>query len=325
MNLSVAVLIPSWKRPEALSRCLRALAEQERKPDRVVVVWQGTDNATRDAAETLRPDLPFKLDILHVQKPGIVPAENAALGYTNEDVIALIDDDAVAPQDWLSRHLAHYTDPAVGAVGGPADNFNSDGTRFPIRDREPVGEFTLWGTLHGNMYDQLPEWRQRPPRDVTHLVGYNLSLRRTAFDRFEERLRNYWQLFELEVCLQVRGRGFRVVFDFANVVHHYPTNLVFAGGRDGDLRVKVYNPTYNHGFVVGKHSKRIWWPVIVTRQLLIGRVDSPGMLASLVAIRRFGQPCREFGVLARATRAFISGWWDGWSARTLKPLSHTQC
>ena len=72
----------------------------------------------------------------------------------------------------------------------------------------------------------------RKPEAVDHLVGYNMSLRRAAFDRFEEALRPYWQMFELDACLQVRRRGFRVMFDFGNVVEHHPTNTAYVGGRD---------------------------------------------------------------------------------------------
>ena len=35
------------------------------------------------------------------------------------------------------------------------------------------------------------------------------------------------------------------MFDYGNVVDHFPTNTAFIGGRDGDLQVKIYNPAYN--------------------------------------------------------------------------------
>ena len=313
--LTVTVLVPSWRRPEALERCLRALAGQTRLPEQVVVVWQGDDSATCDRAELLRPAMPFRLDVLHQPEPGVVPAENLGLAHAAGSVIALIDDDAVAPPGWLARHLAHFDDPAVGAVGGPFRNHHPDGTPFPVRHAEPIGYVPWHGQPVGNLHDHPPEWQARRPIRVTHLVGNNMVLRRAAFDQFESGLRSYWQSFELEVCLQVRARDYRVLFDFGNPVDHYPTNWAFVLGREGDLSVKVYNPAYNLAFIHAKHTP---WPLMPLRaayQLLVGRVNTPGLVASLIAARRFGGLRRELGILARTWAAVLEGWWSGLGQR----------
>jgi hypothetical protein len=161
------------------------------------------------------------------------------------------------------------------------------------------------------MYDHPPEWTAREPIIVDHLVGYNMVIRRAAFDQFESALRPYWQLFELDVCLQVRARGYRVLFDFSNIVKHYPLNTVYAGGRDGDLAAKVFNGAYNLAFIHAKHTP---WRLALIRlgwQLLIGRVNTPGLVATAVAIRQFGRPFREIRILARTWLAVAAGWRDG--------------
>jgi GT2 family glycosyltransferase len=313
--LRTSVLIPSFGRPEKLSNCLRSLARQTMAPDEVLVVWQAEDTATRDAALSLVDQTPFSLKVLHSPEQGVVPAENAALDAAAGDVILLIDDDAVSSPDWVARHLAHYADPAVGAVGGPADNFLADGTPFPRRAVEPLGKLTSSGRLLGNMYDQIVEWRSRPPQPVDHLVGYNMSLRRVAFDRFEAGLKRYWQLFELDACLQVRERGYQILFDHANVVAHHPTNPAYAPGREGDLTVRVYNAAYNHAFVLARHSSLWLRPVRLAFLLLVGSTGTPGLLGCLAGIRRYGQPCRELRILLRTLRSSLAGWLAGARAR----------
>lgn len=308
---TTSVLIPSLRRPVMLSRCLRSLADQETPPGEVLVVWQGDDDATRAAAEAMRRELPCPLRLLHLPRPGIVPAENLALEAARGELILLLDDDAVAPPNWIARHLAHYADPTVGAVGGPAQNIRPDDSRGPPRAIEPLGRLTCYGRVIGNMFDHPPAWRTRPPREVDHLVGYNLSLRRAAFDRFEEGLRPYWQLFELDACLQVRARGFRVLFDFANLVEHYPTNPVYAEGREGDLRTKIYHGAYNHAFVLAKHSPRHLRWLRLAYVLAVGSVSNPGLLGAAVAVRRHGRPAREVRILANTLRHRIAGWRAG--------------
>jgi hypothetical protein len=163
----------------------------------------------------------------------------------------------------------------------------------------------------GNLYDHPPDWRIRPVIQVDHLAGGNLVLRREAFSRFEESLRPYWQLFELDASLQVQARGYRLLFDFGNVVQHHPTNRSFAGGRDGDLQVKIYNGAYNLAFIHGKFTP--WWlmPLRLGLQILVGRVNMPGLLAFPVGIYRFGRPFREVAILARTWLAVAAGWRDG--------------
>jgi glycosyltransferase involved in cell wall biosynthesis len=309
--MTSSVLIPSFRRPEALRRCLQSLARQTCRADEVFVVWQADDTPTRDAAEAARSELGDALHVIHCPTAGVVPAENTALAASSGEVVFLIDDDAVAPPDWLQRHLAHYADPRVGAVGGPADNIRPDGSAFPVHPSEPVGRLTWYGRLIGNAYDQPAAWRNRPPADVDHLVGYNMSLRRAAFDHFAEALRPYWQMFEADACLQASRKGFRIVFDFANVVEHHPVNTVYQGGRHGDLRTKVYNAAYNHGFIMATRMPPWRWPFILAYGMAVGNVSSPGLAAALVAVRRHGHPLREAGILLRTIASNLAGWRDG--------------
>ena len=312
---TVSVLIPSFGRPQRLLACLEGLANQSILPNEVVVVWQGDDFQTRDAITAASGALPYPLMDLHHPQTGIVPAENLALDYAIGEVIALIDDDAVPPPDWLKKHLEFYRDPTVGAVGGPADNWLIDGTLFPRRMVEPVGRLTSFGRVHGNMHTQALEWRSRPPAVVDHLVGYNLTLRRRAFDCFESGLRPYWQTFELDACLQVKARGFRVVFDFSNVVDHYPRGVVYGGGRNGDLRLKIYNGAYNMALVLAKHSPLGLRMLRLTYLLLVGSVSCPGLLGAFMGYWRYGDLRREVGVLLETWGAVISGWRAGSSLR----------
>lgn len=285
-------------------------------PDEVIAVWQAGDSPTRDAAEALRPEVPFPLHILHSQEAGVVPAENLALEQSVGDILFLIDDDAVPPADWVKRHLAHYADSSVGAVGGPADNFRPDGTPFPRRGVQPVGRLRWYGRPQGNMYDHPPAWRSRQPEDVDHLVGYNFSLRRAAFSRFEAGLRRYWQLFEMDACLQVKKNGYRVIFDYGICVKHYPTNTAYAGGRSGDLQTKIYNAAYNQALVLAKHSSLGLSLIRLAYLFLVGSTEKPGLAGYFMAAARFGRPLREANILARTWWHVARGWFRGRMART---------
>ncbi len=306
-----SVLIPSFKRPDKLVKCLQSLAVQTQLPTEVIVVWQADDTTTRDSVEQLKHTLPYAIKLHHSVEAGVIAAENTALDAAEGEIILLCDDDVIAPSGWIARHLYFYADPTIGAVGSSANNYYPDGSPFPKRSMQPIGQLTWYGKSYGNMYDHIEEWIGRSPVDVDHLVGYNLSFRRSAFDRFEVAFKPYWQMFEMDVCLQVKKRGYRVVFDFANVVNHYPSNTAYAGGRDGDLQVKVFHGSYNHALVLAKHSPRHLEIPRLLYLLLAGSVATPGVLGSLIAIKVYGHPLRELQILLESWRYKIAGWKKG--------------
>lgn len=313
LTFRTSVLLPSFRRPEKLIKCLSSLAEQTVRPDEVIVTWQGSDTETRDAGLQVQRQMPFQLRMVHSQITGIVPAENAALDTASGEIVLLIDDDAIAPHQWVARHLIHYRDPEVGAVGGPYDNHKEDGTYFPRRAFEPIGKVTWYGRMLGNMYDHLPEWQRRGLREVDYLVGNNMSLRRAAFDRFETGLAPYWQSFEIDVCMQVKANGYKILFDFSNKQQHYPNpdGNAYAPERSGDLGAKIYNAAYNQAFVLAKHSPRLLRPFRLTYLLFVGSVATPGLAALPAAVKRHGNPRREMAILMRTSASHIAGWIAG--------------
>src|SRR5207237_5434658 len=121
----------------------------------------------------------------------------------------------------------------------------------------------------------------------------------------------YWQMFEFDACMQVRARGYKIMFDFGNVVKHYPTNTAYAGGREGDLQVKIFNSAYNHSLLLAKHSRWYQRPAHWLFQLLVGNVVTPGLLASAVAMYRYGNPKRDLSILGRTVRARLAGAREG--------------
>lgn len=316
MKRATSILIPSFKRPVALLRCLQSLEQQTNLPDEVIVVWQADDCATRDAAEKFKRQTTLPVVIAHSPVKGITVAENVALSCAWGEILLLIDDDATAPPPWLERHLAYFEDDTVGAVGGPADNYTPSNAPFPRREPKQIGRIMWYGRTIGNMYDYPNHWRRRPAIEVDHAVGYNLAIRRVAFGRFEERLRPYWQKFETELCLQVSRRGYRILFDFGNVVNHYPTNTVYAPGRSGDLEVKVYNAAFNWAFVLSKHSPGYLTVPRLVYLLLIGSSSTPGIFSVLTNALRGGSFLAEAVLLPTTLRNFVSGWSAGVKART---------
>src|SRR4051812_45769818 len=204
--LSVAALIPTFRRPEELARCLAALAAQQRPPDRVIIVARAEDEPTQRVAAAGHDGL--TVERVLVAAPGQVAALNAGLEGLREDVVAITDDDCVPPPDWLARiERAFAADPGLGGLGGP-DRLWHGGERV-TGERRVVGRLLWYGRFVG-----LHHLATGPAREVDILKGANMSFRRRAVAarRFDPVLRGMGteQHNDWVFSLAVKAAGWRL-------------------------------------------------------------------------------------------------------------------
>src|SRR5262245_13138878 len=91
---TISVIVPSWRRPLDLARCLRALAAQRVAPFEVIVGARTGDSETEAAVTAAAAKSPFPVRIERTSDSGVIAAMNAALAHARGDIIALTDDDA---------------------------------------------------------------------------------------------------------------------------------------------------------------------------------------------------------------------------------------
>ncbi len=179
--MNVTVLVPTYRRPSYLARCLAALERQTRPPNQVLVVQRDCDEQTRQLLESSSFDLP--LEIVTVAAAGQVAALNAGLtGGVRGEVVAITDDDAAPHSDWLERIVRHFTDnPFVAGVGGR--DYICNGIIYG--ESRTVGKIQWFGRPIGNHHRGIG-----PPRFVDVLKGANMSYRVRAIGsvRFDTRL-----------------------------------------------------------------------------------------------------------------------------------------
>jgi hypothetical protein len=128
----VAVILPTYRRPDSLERALRSVLAQDglsALAAEIAVVDNDPDGSARAAVARLQQEgaAPLPVPVLYVQahEPGVSNARNAGLAATAAPLVAFIDDDEEAPPHWLAAlHAAHTrlgVDVAFGPVRGRAD------------------------------------------------------------------------------------------------------------------------------------------------------------------------------------------------------------
>lgn len=288
--LKFSVLIATYRRPDYLTECLEALSRQQRLPDQVVIVVRDTDQETQTMLQryddsTLRP----LIQVAEVREVGIVAAENAGLEAVTGDVVALIDDDAIAMPDWLHRIAQHYQDPSVGAVGGPT---------IPYINRQPQIQHQTgpclkktWYGAHRGHTERIPDGLKR----VSSLRGCNMSFRRSLVERIDPALLPYWRRFEDDITLSIGRKGYQVLLDPYIQVYHHTAPVKEGQSRESDP-TSIYGSHHNNTYVMLKHAPAWQRPIFLAFTFLVGDAFQPGVaryLAKGMVRRQPGQCVRE--------------------------------
>ena len=213
LRCAVVVCTYSLDRLDDLDACLDSLERQDRRPDELIVVVDHNP----ELAERIRASV---TTIPNAGERGLSHARNTAVAATTADVIAFIDDDAVAEPGWLDALVAPFADPRVAAVGGRIEPAWPDDRPdwFPRHL-----DWTVGCTNPGLPDDDVVEMR--------NVFGASAAFRRTALERvggFPVELGRVGAdvagCEETHVCIRIRQTADEtVVFAPGSLVHHRVT------------------------------------------------------------------------------------------------------
>jgi glycosyltransferase involved in cell wall biosynthesis/GT2 family glycosyltransferase len=154
----------TMERIERIAAAIESLEAQTLAPHEILLVIDHSpelEAACRDRWPRVRV-------LANREQQGLSGARNTGLAESAGEVVAFLDDDAVADADWIESLARAYGDPGVLGAGG---------TVRPIWDEGRPGWFPpefdwVVGCTHSGM--------PREPQAVRNLVGANMSFRREA-------------------------------------------------------------------------------------------------------------------------------------------------
>jgi succinoglycan biosynthesis protein ExoM len=118
--MTLAVLIPTFRRNRSLERAVRSVFEQSRTPDYIVVADNSPEGGARELIAALGHEAPCPLVYVHAPEPGVANARNAGFAACSDaDRIAQLDDDESADPDWLNALERVADETAASVVFGP--------------------------------------------------------------------------------------------------------------------------------------------------------------------------------------------------------------
>ncbi len=296
MEKSIAILVPTWKRPDKLELCLKSILNQSRAPDRVIVVYREVDQLGKAVIEKYSQELSgfTQFNALCVEVPGVIAAENAGLEIIKEDIVAFLDDDAEAPEDWVSKLLGHFKrDPNLVGVGGPDLITGESDPHYPY-DKSIVGRFSYFGKVTGNHHQNVLS-----SQEVSVLKGVNMAFLRRDLPLLDTELASEHGVgngsqWELDLCLYMKTKG-KLYFDNTMWVRHNSNHDHFI-----EL-LNQRNNAHNLTYVILKHGTFLSNCTYILYSTLIGNTQNIGAL-------KFIQLVKNQGPFSAAQLYFYSSW-----------------
>lgn len=191
----VSIVIACPNESAMLTECLEAIERQTYKNHEVIVLPDSKTGKVRPAEK-----------------------RNQGIEEARGDIIAFIDDDAYPDEHWLEYAVKYFSEPTIGAVGGPGVTPPND---------------TFLSYLGGRVYANplvAGNYRYRyvaggVRRDVDDYPSCNLLVRRDVLKRIGAYRTDFWPGEDTLLCKDIVDQGLRIVYDPWAIVYHHRRSL----------------------------------------------------------------------------------------------------
>jgi glucosyl-dolichyl phosphate glucuronosyltransferase len=214
-RISVIICAYTEKRWDQTLAAVESVRLQSRESLEIILVVDH-NRALRDRFAGALPDV---ILLENTEAQGLSGARNTGIAVARGDVIAFLDDDAIAEPDWLKFLADCYEDPAVAGVGG---------LTMPLWEtKRPPWFPEEFDWVLGCTYRGMP--RSRTP--VRNILGGNASYRQEVFRLVggfcptigRSSGKRPMGCEETELCIRIRQRRPDMVVLFENraVISHW--------------------------------------------------------------------------------------------------------
>jgi glycogen synthase len=210
-NPAFSVIINTYNRADGLAQTIRSLLQLRYDHFEIVVV----NGPSTDSTHEVLSRYSNRIKVAECSIRNLSVSRNIGIAASAGDLVAFIDDDALADPEWLSHLARGYDEEKVGATGGKV--LDPTGYRFQYQ----YSTADRMGNAQWQLTEPNPELNIPGSFRFPYLQGTNVSFRRSSLleiGGFDEEYEFY--LDETDVCLRMIDAGFIVRQLPDAFVHH---------------------------------------------------------------------------------------------------------
>jgi GT2 family glycosyltransferase len=227
----VSVVVCTYNSEETLRRCFDGLRDLEYPDYEVIVVNDGSTDATDEIAGE------YDFRLISTENRGLSNARNAGLEAATGEIVAYMDADAWPDPHWLCHLATAFVKSSHVGIGGPNIPPLDDGETSECVANAPGGP------IHVLLSDEIAE----------HIPGCNMAFWKESLDAiggFDPQFRTAGD--DVDICWRLQDQGWSVGFSPGAVVWHHRRGCVrgylkqqFEYGRAEALLERKWPERYN--------------------------------------------------------------------------------
>ena len=205
--MMVSVIIPSYDSESTIAKCLDSLLDQSYRGDYEIILVDSSVDRTPQIVSKYIPSINF----IHLdQKTDPGTARNMGIEKAKGDIIAFIDSDCIASNDWLEKLVSAHKSTSYNIIGGVVNNGNADDDLVGLAGY--ISEFR----------DFLPG---SPKQTVKHIPSCNISYAKKIFHKFGKFQGKYYPQEDLVFNHTLCQGGEKILMDPEIQVHHHHRSI----------------------------------------------------------------------------------------------------
>jgi GT2 family glycosyltransferase len=221
---SVSVIVPFYNAREDIVECVESILNQDLREKSCEIIL--VDNASSDDGRALLEQFKDRITVITEKRKGHGFARNRGLSCARGEIIAFMDSDCVASQDWLEQLVDSLKRSGSAAVAGEIKAFR------PHTDVEAF-------------YEGLMSQKKNLSYDHPYAVTANLAVSRSVFKdvAFDNM---FSQTEDVDFCWRLQERGFRISYQPGALVYH----------KNIKTRGQLFKKVFQQGFYAPKVIKK---------------------------------------------------------------------
>lgn len=234
----ISVVIPSYNSENTIKLCIDSLLSQTYNGEYEIVLIDSSIDRTPRIVTADYPDI----KLIHLkQKTDPGTARNIGIETAKGDLIAFIDSDCAAEEDWLDKiFTAHKSSCKV--IGGSVKNGNNKDSLI------------AWAGYISEFREFIPE---QSKQEIDHIPTCNISYKKEIFQKYGLFQGQYYPQEDLVFNNTLSLKKEKILFDPEIKVYHYHRtklkDYLLHQRKIGNITSKVLKKTRLEGSFIARH------------------------------------------------------------------------
>lgn len=228
MKLEVGVIIPMYNAQGTIIDTLVALERQSRKDFKVIVVDDGSTDASVKLVTQFSKQSSLPIELIHQENAGPAKARNVGAEHSPEEALLFLDSDCIPAENWVEEMVSPLAGDTIGCYCGNR-----------VRNKEnTIARYVD--------YEMTRRHERMIGKDIDAISTYSASFLKKVFDEHGGFSTEYREASgeDFDLTFNIARAGYKLRFvDSTFVYQYHPSSIseyLVRQAKRGYWRVKLY-------------------------------------------------------------------------------------